>query len=266
MIWIALSEDREDRRVAIADGTLVVPGPCTRRAIVRDDLRPFTPWDDVSGADSVYEICRYVFDDRVMETASVKFDLTLLGLCPVGPGLPRTRGHYHSMPPGRRTPYFDIYQIHHGYGLVQMHRRSSEAEAVYLATARPGDILFLPPDLCHVVHNLGATPLVFSNWCTRKEHLDYASMQDTCGPAVTVLGIGGEDLTLARNPGFPERPVVFLDPIPSSAIQTMHGARSRLIYDWSEQAEVMGLLNQDDAVDFLTSYYSPARSRYHVRW
>lgn len=204
-----------------------------------------------------YRVARYLFDTPELARAHIKFDITTLLTARIGGELPRTRGHYHLAPEGRERPFFDVYQVHLGHIIVQVHARLPSVPFVGLLIAEPEDILFLPPSLCHVVYNVGSTPAVFSNWCTRADHLDYDSMRATNGPALRILEWGEHAGTVVRNSafGFSPQPRL-MKPIPPELVCRRAGTFSTSIFDWQSDAAFVAALNDPPTGDdWLSVFY-----------
>lgn len=199
----------------------------------------------VRGDRPIYYVYRHVHDTEMIRRLNIKFDITAILPNRVGDELPRTRGHYHTHPPHRRMPYFDIYQVMVGSVVVQVHRTPELLDAVYLIYAEAGDILCMPPDMCHVVYNPTGTAVALSNWCTLEPHLDYATMKSTRGPALCLSSFTIGSAALKWNSWSngcgatvqavrPKLPRVVMDGL---------GVDSDLLYDWADCRSFIGSVN-----------------------
>lgn len=224
------------------------------------DLFDFTSKPEKKNANAeIYSVYRYLFDTKNLIDSKIKFDITVISTNDVYGELPRTRGHYHLKKSVTDEAFFDIYQIHFGSSILQLHDLSDKSNSIYLIEANPGDIICLPPELCHVVYNSGDKPLVFSNWCTRKEHLDYESMINTSGPALNIYNLNDKILSISRNKAFSKTdlPINLLKPLGATEVCANLDVNSKYIYDWQYNSNFVSLLNNPSNVgDWINEMYS----------
>lgn len=223
-----------------------------------DDFRNYTNGSIIGNEkDILYSVYRHLYENSTIRKANIKFDITILPNTTVCNELPRTRGHYHLPVKGHSKPYFDIYQICEGNAVVQLHGLPGSDNTVYLVLASRGDILPLPPDLCHVVYNAGEGPLIFSNWCTNEEHLDYDSMKATNGPSVYIYGHQNSEITGKVNSDYCEDPAIkILKMMPNDFISGKFRQTSNQIYDWHEDRQLTDLFNNPSGVgDWINEFY-----------
>jgi oxalate decarboxylase/phosphoglucose isomerase-like protein (cupin superfamily) len=197
-----------------------------------------------------YYVFRYIYDEYLPEFLNVKYDITVLPFSRDLNTIPRTRGHYHlinGIPPKQ---YFDIYQVINGNIIFQTHLHSPKTHKAYFWIAKQGDILVLPPDMCHVLYNIGNDHAILSNWCTRKEHLDYEGMKKTNGPAFFIKEFKDKDLKLIKNQSFNCQdiiPEIILPQFKSEIIKDL-GFESQFILDWAFEGEGLKIMNEPNSL------------------
>jgi oxalate decarboxylase/phosphoglucose isomerase-like protein (cupin superfamily) len=240
-----------------AEGVLVADSRYQRIDCRLSDCSSFIADHQADDNDLIaYRVYRYLFDSPELVRAQIKFDVTVLLTNRIAGELPRTRGHYHTTPDYRPSPFMDVYQVCMGRIAVQVHERTLGREGVSIIIAEAGDVLFLPPTMCHAVYNLGDAPAVFSNWCTRARHLDYAAMRATRGPALRILEFSDGVATIITNPAFESTPRPrCLKPAPSG-VSHETTASSPFIFDWQDDRTFVALLNgPPPAFDWLANCY-----------
>ena len=240
------------------DGDIEYNQACDKIVCFAESLKDFGFTS--SQSNPIYSIYRYLFENDLLLTNNVKFDLTI-----IYPAKDkslkhnRTRGHYHLPINGHSKPYFDIYQVHGGETILQLHSKPSKSNICYLVLAKSSDILMLPPDLCHVAYNTKNTPLYFSNWCTRNEHLDYETMKSTNGPAIEIVACSINEFKLRVNRKFypNSNPIIkVIKPLPPEILCNLLNVNSCNIFDWQNEPHIMKLLNNPSSVgNWIEDYY-----------
>jgi len=209
-----------------------------------------------------YQVYRYIYDYLLPNKLNAKFDLTILPPTNSSQPISRTRGHYHSISSYDSKQYFDIYQVVEGKIMFQTHLNQELADRSYFWIGNPGDIMVLPPDMCHVLYNLSNTQSILSNWCTKEPHLDYDTMVKTAGPAFEVIGINKNNLYLQYNNSFkkPIQPVV-LAPISVDSIKIKLSFKSDYIFDWAFEGDSLSIMNNPDKIsNWLETFSKPNHS------
>lgn len=209
--------------------------------------------------ESVYSVYRFLYDKPEFISHEIKFDITCINTTNLGHELPRTRGHYHLSSNNFERPYFDIYQVQKGNALVQLHTKPKGINRIYLIQAMESEILCLPPEMCHVVYNASKSVMAFTNWCTRRDHLDYESMKATKGPALEILSMENGQIHVARNRDFSndDFEIIVLKPKPIDSICRYFKSCSPYIYDWWRSRHFLHLLNNPDSQDnWIDEHYS----------
>jgi oxalate decarboxylase/phosphoglucose isomerase-like protein (cupin superfamily) len=232
---------------------------CEKIIYYADSFNDFG-FNSSSYSNPIYSVYRYLFESDNFARYNVKFDLTIIyPALNNSQKLNRTRGHYHKTIHGHSKPYFDIYQVHNGDAILQLHSKPTESNICYLVLAKSNDILMLPPDLCHVTYNIGNTPLYFSNWCTRNEHLDYETMKATYGPAIEIVTFERNELVIKinRNIHSKSNPTIkFIKPLPPKVLCNLLNVDSLYIFDWQNEPHIMKLLNNPSTVgNWIEEYY-----------
>jgi oxalate decarboxylase/phosphoglucose isomerase-like protein (cupin superfamily) len=192
-----------------------------------------------------YRVYRYLYDDLIDNSLNVKYDLTLLPAFKGKKCIARTRGHFHLCTGCPPVQYFDIYQVVKGQILFQIHLLPAKAKEAYFIEGREGDILILPPEMCHVLYNIGNQTALLSNWCTRKEHLDYDTMKNTNGPAFDIFSFQEDKITVKKNKNILSNEIkpVLLIPKKAKNILQKLGCKSEYILDWAFEGDVLNIMN-----------------------
>jgi oxalate decarboxylase/phosphoglucose isomerase-like protein (cupin superfamily) len=140
----------------------------------------------------------------------LKFDVTVIppltAIPEMAPEYPKTIGHLHTRLPGSLYASPDFYQVAHGQGVLVLQSFDDLQVTPYIVDVQAGDSVLIPPWLAHISVNTGVEPLVFSNICVRRPHLDYASITQCRGAAFYVVASsysGRYDLIL--NQSYAER-------------------------------------------------------------
>lgn len=241
------------------DGDIEYNETCEKIACYAESLNGFG-FNSPSYSNPVYSVYRYLFESDNLVGYNVKFDLTIIyPAANKSQKLNRTRGHYHLPINGHSKPYFDIYQVHDGDTILQLHSKPSESNICYLVLAKSGDILMLPPDLSHVAYNIKDKPLYFSNWCTRNEHLDYETMKATDGPAIEIVTFKRNELKIKINRKFHSKlnpTIKLIKPLPPNVLCNLLNVDSHYIFDWQNETHIMELLNNPSGVgNWIEDYY-----------
>lgn len=106
-------------------------------------------------------------DRWAMESAGIRYDITVIFPGTIGSEYVKTVGHYHPKVPGQPWTYPEVYQVLKGRAHFLLQRGgeiSGEVEDFMVADFSAGDILLIPPYYGHVTTNPGSEPLVLANW------------------------------------------------------------------------------------------------------
>jgi len=116
-------------------------------------------------------------DRWAMESAGLRYDITVIFPGTIGSEYVKTVGHYHPKVPGQPWTYPEVYQVLSGKAHFLLQRGgeiSGEVEDFIVADFSAGDILVIPPFYAHVTTNPGGEPLVMANWIAS----DFQSVYD----------------------------------------------------------------------------------------
>jgi glucose-6-phosphate isomerase len=165
------------------DGVLSF-GPDVRKPEISsrslEEAAPVLLYPSEEGPDTLYVMYRgtgLVKDQRAMEDARLRYDITVIYPGTVGSEFVKTVGHYHPKVRGQPWTYPEIYQVLAGNAHFLMQgggEISGEVEDFAVADFERGDILLIPPFYGHVTANPGKEPLVMANWIAS----DFQSVYD----------------------------------------------------------------------------------------
>jgi oxalate decarboxylase/phosphoglucose isomerase-like protein (cupin superfamily) len=212
-----------------------------------------------------YLVYRYIYDNSIPTSLNIKFDLTILPPNKNGNPISRTRGHYHLVSKRTSLQYFDIYQVVKGNILFQTHLPMESAEESYFWVGSPGDIFVLPPDMCHVLYNVGKSISVLSNWCSKNEHLDYDTMMKTRGPAFEIESVNNEIINIKINLLFSLKKFTPKQLQPISVLEVINflGFKSKYIFDWAFEDDSLSIMNKPDRLKYWINSFSKKCQTYN---
>lgn len=123
---------------------------------------------DAPGPAEVYYMYRdvgYPGDRRLLRSAGLRYDLTVLVPGAVGGEYVKTHGHYHPHAAGQDVSYPEVYEVVDGIAhfLLQRPGSGQVVEDVVVVEARPGDKVLIPPGYGHLTINPGPDFLVVAN-------------------------------------------------------------------------------------------------------
>lgn len=116
-------------------------------------------------------------DRWAMESAGLRYDITVIFPGTIGSEYVKTIGHYHPKVPGQPWTYPEVYQVLSGKAHFLLQRGgeiSGEVDDFIVADFSTGDILVIPPFYAHVTTNPGSEPLVMANFIAS----DFQSVYD----------------------------------------------------------------------------------------
>lgn len=166
----------EDGRLVFGEG-VVSPEPSARSL---EDLSQVLLYPGEPGPNPLYLMYRgtgLAKDQRAMEDAGLRYDITVIYPGLIGSEYVKTLGHYHPKVPGQPWAYPEVYQVLHGRAHFLLQRGgevSGQVDDFAVADFEAGDILIIPPFYGHVTANPGNKPLVLANWIAR----DFQSVYD----------------------------------------------------------------------------------------
>lgn len=141
----------------------------------------------------VYHIYRDIalpLHQEAIERANLEYDITVIPPGKMGDELVKTIGHYHSCKPGTGVRYPEVYEVILGKLFLLLQSASSDLERlenVYLASAKRGEKVIVPPGFGHVSINSGDDVLVLSNWQSRRNKGIYEPFEAHNGAAYYVI-------------------------------------------------------------------------------
>lgn len=211
--------------------------------------------------EAIYTVYRDVgrrADREAIASAGLRFDLTV-----IPPGhfagsrreFFRTAGHYHVLPPPRRVPYPEVYEVVSGRALWLIQRPEGADPArlreIYLVSADPGEKALIPPGFGHISINAEAEALVMANWIAASTVYDYDPYRRLGGGGYLLLeGEVPDTVELAKNPAYQNVPeLVKLRPREIPALGLL---RSRPLYTLiSQPAQLAFLTRPEEFADVL---------------
>lgn len=111
---------------------------------------------------SIYKMYRGVTSIAEKEIfKDIRHDITLMPPGKLNGEFVKTYGHYH--PKVKNIGYPEVYQIINGAAVFILQDDYDELKQVNFIFAKSGEVVIVPPDLGHVVANIGADNLLFSN-------------------------------------------------------------------------------------------------------
>lgn len=196
-------------------------------------------------SDFLYVVYRHLYCDIIPETLDIKFDITTLPPLDHRHALARTRGHFHISSGHPAVQYFDIYQVNYGKVAFVVHPPHEEAQVVYVVIATPGDIIFIPPNFGHTLYNLSDTYVAVSNWCTRREHLNYDKVREFRGPLIDITAVCDGYFVVEINPLIQRSNLRLLSVRPrrNDVVAASFCFSSSHIFDWAREGDKLEFLN-----------------------
>ncbi len=143
------------------------PTPSLRKV---EEAAPVLLYPGEDGPKTLYAMYRGTGlekDRRALESAGLRYDITVIFPGKIGSEYVKTVGHYHPRVPGQPWTYPEVYQVLKGEAHFLLQRGgevSGEVEEFKVAAFTAGDILVIPPFYAHVTTNPGAGPLVMANF------------------------------------------------------------------------------------------------------
>ena len=153
-----------------------------------DAIRKSLQNPECSGPDPVYSIAMDVGKKKHLNQlremhllyGAVTYAAGQLGNEPV-----RSQGHMHKVSPksGWSTP--EVYEIWSGEAIIYMQEKAeNDPGRCFAVTARPGDIVIVPPGWAHATISANRTkPLTFGAWCDRAYGFEYDDVRKHKGLA-----------------------------------------------------------------------------------
>jgi glucose-6-phosphate isomerase len=166
----------EDGSLKFGPG-VVAPKPSLRKL---EDAAAVLLYPGEEGPTTLYAMYRGTGlqkDQWAMESAGLRYDITVIYPGTIGSEYVKTVGHYHPKVPGQPWTYPEVYQVLSGKAHFLLQRGgeiSGEVEDFIVAEFDAGDILLIPPYYGHVTTNPGDEPLVMANWIAS----DFQSVYD----------------------------------------------------------------------------------------
>lgn len=208
-----------DGRLVFGPG-VVAPEPAARSI---DEVAPVLLYPGEEGPETLYLMYRGTGlkeDQRGIENAGLRYDITVVTPGTIGSEFIKTAGHYHPKVPGQPWTYPEIYQVLYGEAHFLLQRGgevSGEVEDFAVADFKAGDILMIPPYYGHVTTNPGEQPLVMANWIASEFQSVYEPVRLRKGLAFYDVEYKGESIfmpndsyeshpkpTLVKRNSFPE--------------------------------------------------------------
>ncbi|MEW5783549.1 MAG: glucose-6-phosphate isomerase family protein [Bacillota bacterium] len=162
------------------------PIPDIRR---KEDMVSVLYDSKAAGPEELYFMYRGVSfsrDDAVIESSSLRYDITVLFPGTLSREYIKTAGHYHPEKPGTSLTYPEVYEVLYGrahYLLQRSGVNPNQLEAVILIAAKPGDKVLIPPGFGHITINPGDDVLIMSNWVAREFSSVYGPFREMGGGA-----------------------------------------------------------------------------------
>ena len=115
-----------------------------------------------------------------LEHNHLRYDITVIPPKLINGEYTKTKGHYHPKNLAG-VSYPEVYEVLSGFAYYQLQRR--DHRDVIIVPARPGDIIFIPPEYGHVTINPGYNELVMANIVSTEFSSEYTEIERLHGAA-----------------------------------------------------------------------------------
>jgi len=121
-------------------------------------------------------------DKKKIETARLRYDITVIPPLMLGKEFNKTAGHYHCEA-ANGVSYPEIYEVLSGeaYYLMQYSIENNFVKDTYFVHAVAGDKVIIPPNYGHFTINAGDKDLAMANWVCLDCVSDYSEVKEKRG-------------------------------------------------------------------------------------
>jgi len=121
-------------------------------------------------------------DKKKIESARLRYDITVIPPLMLGKEFNKTAGHYHSEA-SSGISYPEIYEVLSGkaHYLMQSLIKNNSVADTYFVRAAAGDKVIVPPNYGHFTINAGDEDLVMANWVCLDCVSDYSEVKEKRG-------------------------------------------------------------------------------------
>jgi len=132
----------------------------------------------------MYRNVRKKGDLEKINSAHLRFDLTVIPPAKIGDEFIKTSGHYHPKKQGTGVAYPELYYVISGQATyLNQKLEGARIEDVILSRVKAGFAIITPPNYGHVTINELSEPVVMANWVCddfESEYGDYKEKQGAC--------------------------------------------------------------------------------------
>jgi len=113
----------------------------------------------------MYRNVRKKDDLSIINSAHLRFDLTIIPPANIGDEYIKTSGHYHPKKAGTEVAYPELYYVVSGQATyLNQKPKGARIEDVILSRVKAGQAIITPPNYGHVTINELDQPIVMANW------------------------------------------------------------------------------------------------------
>ncbi|MFH1225245.1 MAG: glucose-6-phosphate isomerase family protein [Candidatus Diapherotrites archaeon] len=179
---LPLKLDKKTNRAVFGSGARKVDAVIRTGAEMRQALADA---DSVEPAKECYYMYRGVcmeHDALEIESAGLRYDITVLPALMLGKEFNKTFGHFHPKVPGTAMSYTEVYEVLQGKAHYILQNPACTEFFVFEASA--GEKVVIPPGYGHVTINPSKTEtLVMSDWTAAGFKSDYGVFRERHGAA-----------------------------------------------------------------------------------
>lgn len=224
-------------------GELVFPqipdfsGPAIRKL---DDARDFLMDPQSTGPEVLYWMYRGVSlpqDREKIESANLRYDITVFSPGKIGKEYVKSIGHYHPKTPSGEA-YPEIYEVLFGEAVFLL-QDENVADAIVIEASR-GAQVFVPPGYGHVTINPSKDFLVTANVISNKFTSEYGVFREHHGGCYYCVGAENERRWIV-NPSYQKHPPLrFLGP---TEMPVLNGLFSNLYESLAKDPKIFVCMN-----------------------
>lgn len=157
-----------------------------------------------------YKGIHFPQDEELLESNSLRYDITLLLPGLVGKERKKTTGHFHKLLPGLAYSHAELYEVIQGTALyilqpiTDMTKTGEQdmiVDQIITVEVHAGEKIIVPANCTHCTVNAGSGALVFSNLVLADGQNEYGGIGAKGGMGVYVLEKNG-DLEITQNPRY----------------------------------------------------------------
>jgi glucose-6-phosphate isomerase len=131
-------------------------------------------------------------DKQIMDSANLRYDITIIAPQMLGAEYPKTLGHRHAAANNADLTYPEIYEVLQGEGIFLAQKRNNgKIEDTYAVKAQQGEKIIIPPNYEHITINASNKELIMANWSEKNFKSDYRPIKDKKGACYYALSEDG---------------------------------------------------------------------------